>query len=216
MERSKEDVKVLIADDHAIVRQGLALVIEEKYPEAKLSHAASLAQVCEEVEAATYNLLILDAHFQDGNCINHLAHLKKVSPNSNILIFSSYDEKSYATRFLEAGADGYLHKLSSEEEIEQALEQMMDKGCYYSPTTQKLLVEKMRNPNVDRPLHQLSERELQVAELFAQGLGNLEVSNQLGIKQNTVSTLKKRIFDKLQITNLLELIELVKSQEFND
>jgi DNA-binding CsgD family transcriptional regulator len=90
---------------------------------------------------------------------------------------------------------------------------MVNSGAYISPITQALLIDSIRNPAVSNPLLLLTERELQIAKMYAEGQGNLEIANSLDIKQNTVSTLKKRIFDKLEIENIVELIELIKDHQ---
>ena len=90
---------------------------------------------------------------------------------------------------------------------------MVQNGEYISSTVQGLLLNSMRNPQLVNPLQSLTEREMEIAKMYAEGLGNLEIANQLDVKQNTVSTLKKRIFDKLKIENIVELIELMKEHQ---
>ena len=90
---------------------------------------------------------------------------------------------------------------------------MLQDGEYISATTQALLLNSMRNPKLINPLMVLSERELQIAKMYAIGNGNLEIVNLLEIKQNTVSTIKKRIFEKLEIDHIVELIELIKEND---
>ncbi len=111
---------------------------------------------------------------------------------------------------INAGANGFLSKLSEESEIRQAISELMEKGEYYSPLTQKLLKISAHNPDILNPLNQLSERELQIAVLYSKGYGNLEIANSLSLKQNTVSTFKKRIFEKLDIESLIDLINLME------
>lgn len=130
-----------------------------------------------------------------------------------ILIFTGIDENIYSLRYLNAGADGFLSKMNEEEEIERAIRKMLDSGEYISSVTQALLKSSMKNPNLINPLSSLTERELQIAGMYAEGLGNLEIAGKLDVKQNTVSTIKRRIFDKLEIENLVELIELIKNNE---
>lgn len=103
--------------------------------------------------------------------------------------------------------------MSDEVIIEEAIKKMMSNGEYISPVTQMLLLNSMKNPGMINPLSSLTERELQIAEMYAEGLGNLEIAGQLDVKQNTVSTIKRRIFDKLRIDNLVELIELIRNSQ---
>src|SRR5690606_3143130 len=127
------------------------------------------------------------------------------------LIFTGLEEDLYALKFFQAGANGYLSKLSEEDEVREAVSNFIRKGEYFSDVSRNLLVQLMYNPEMINPLGRLTKRELEIAEMYAEGLGNLEIANQLNIKQNTVSTIKKNIFEKLKIENLVELIELIKT-----
>lgn len=199
----------LIADDHSIVRQGIALIIEEHYQECEIHQASSISQIKKYLlDGKQFSIVILDNIFQDGNGFDIIREIKEYTPETKILIFSSTDEHTYAMKFIERGADGFLNKLSDEETIIVALKSIVEKGNYFSPIVQELFIKKIQNPHFDEPLYSLSERELEVAKLYAEGLGNLEIANQLDIKQNTVSTLKKRIFEKLNISNMVELIKM--------
>lgn len=200
----------LIADDHGLIRQAVEFLIEEIVPDAEIFHASNLSQVLESVKQNPIHIAIIDAHFPDGNSITILSEIKKINPEIKILIFTGIDENTQSLKFINEGANGFLSKMSEEEEIKQALLKMLNTGEYISPITQALLLDSMRNRNLINPLFCLTERELQIAELYAKGFGNLEIANTLDVKQNTVSTIKKRIFDKLKIENLVELIELMK------
>ena len=212
MNEQSDSVSFLLGDDHNIVRQGIQLVIENNFDHAVILHAASLQQVMRQVKETKIDIAVLDAQFPDGNCISIIPEIKKQSPTCKILVFSSFDEATYAHKFIEAGADGFLSKLSNETEIKEAIIEIYETGTVISPLTQKILAIKEYNPALLDPLGALSERELQIAELYAKGLGNLEIANIVQLKQNTVSTFKKRIFEKLNITTLVELIELMKSR----
>lgn len=203
-------LKFLVADDHMIVRQGIQLIIEELVPNFELQTVSSLAQIQKEIREQNFDIAILDAQFQDGNSISILPEFKKLQPEVKILMFTSFDEENYAIKFIQAGADGFLSKLSEESEIQNALSEMIQHGKYHSLFVEKMLSATAYDRDLFNPLSQLSERELQVAELFVTGAGNLEIANKLNLKQNTVSTFKKRIFKKLKINSLVELIELMR------
>lgn len=206
----KKSVTFLLADDHNIVRQGIQFVIEDLVEDCRIFHASSIQQILENVKQTPIDIAILDAQFPDGNSLSVIPEIKKLQPKIRILIFTSFEEENYSLKFINAGADGFLSKLSEETEIRKAISEMLENGKYFPPFTQKLLELSARNPNLLNPLNQLSERELQVAELLAKGFGNLEIANELSLKQNTVSTFKKRIFEKLNIENLVDLIDLMK------
>ncbi|MCJ7935643.1 MAG: response regulator transcription factor [Chryseobacterium sp.] len=205
------EITFLLADDHSIVRQGMEIIISDIVPNAIIYHSSSLKQLVELVESKEIAMAIIDAHFPDGNSLHILSQMKSVNPDIKILIFTGLEEDLHALKFIKAGANGYLSKLSEEEEVREAVLEFIKKGEYFSAVSRNLLVQFVFNPDLINPLSRLTKRELQIAEMYAEGLGNLEISNQLDIKQNTVSTIKKNIFEKLKIENLVELIDLIKT-----
>ena len=206
----EKNIKFLLADDHNIVRQGIQFIIEDISENAEIFHASSIQQIREQISKNTFDIAILDAQLPDGNCIAIIPEIKKIQPEIRIMVFTSFEEENYALKFINAGANGFLSKISEEDEIRKAISEMMENGEYFSPFTKKLWELSSRNPELLNPLNQLSEREIQIAELYAKGFGNLEITNALSLKQNTVSTFKKRIFEKLNISTLVELIDLMK------
>lgn len=214
MNKSEEQISFLLADDHVIVRQGIALLIEDIFPQATVIHASTIAQIENALDTHSIDFAVLDAQYPDGNCSQILPQLKQKLPDLKVLIFSSYEEDIYALKFMNLGADGFLSKLSDEDEIKNAIISLYEKGSYISPFVEKLKQLKSHNLVSLSPLESLSEREMHIAKLLSKGQGNLEIANQLSLKQNTVSTFKKRIFEKLQIESVVELIELIK--RYND
>lgn len=204
-------VNFLLADDHSLIRQGIVFLLEDIDVEHEVFQASNLKQTLEFIKIHPIDIAIIDAHFPDGNSISILPEIKKIRPEIRILIFTGIDENVHALKFINAGANGFLSKLNEEEEIKQAILKMLSHGEYISPATQMLLMNSLHNRNLIDPLSSLTERERQIAEMYAEGLGNLEIANRLDVKQNTVSTIKKRIFDKLEIDNIVELIELIKN-----
>lgn len=200
----------LVADDHSLIRQGIFLLIQEIEPDAHIQQVSSLQKVKELTHSTTLDYAIIDAFFPDGNSLSLLTDIKEVQPHLKVLVFSGIDENLQCLRYIYAGADGFLSKMREEEEIIMALREFISTGKYLSPSLQTLMIESIRSGKESDPLSVLSDRELQIAKMYAEGMGNLEISNILDIKQNTVSTIKKRIFDKLEIENIVDLIKLVK------
>lgn len=205
-----KSLNILLADDHMIVRQGMQLIIEDLVENPNIYTASSLVQIREQINLHRFDIAILDAQLQDGNCLSILPEFKRQQPDVKIMVFTSFEEENYALKFIHAGADGFLSKLSEEAEIQTAVSELIENGTYFSAFTKKLLAVSSLNQNLLNPLNQLTDRELQIAELYAKGAGNLEIANALDLKQNTVSTFKKRIFKKLKINSLVELIELMR------
>lgn len=210
MNQLDKSITFLLADDHSLIRQGIVFMLEEMELDFDVHHASTLQKALESIKANPIDIAIIDAHFPDGNSLSILSEIKNIRPETKILIFSGIDENTQSLKFINAGANGFLSKLSEEEDVKKAIFEIIQKGEYISPSTQALLMSSLRNKNLINPLLSLTERELQIAEMYAEGLGNLEIANKLDIKQNTVSTLKKRIFDKLGVDNFVELIELMK------
>lgn len=198
----------LVADDHSIVRSGLKIIINNLYPDASFLEASNFIEIDQALSIATVNILILDISFPEGNTLNIISNIKTKSPNIKILIFSSYDEEIYAMRYFKAGADGYLSKLSTTEDIENAITTLINQGRYASPIIKDKIIDIFMHNKPENPLDELSDREMEIATLMVNGLGNLEISNILSLKATTVSTYKNRIFEKLKINNVSALIQI--------
>ncbi|WP_396153235.1 response regulator [Flavobacterium sp.] len=202
-----EKIHFLVADDHTVVRQGLALMIKELYVNAVVYQVENFANIMAVLQQQPIEVLILDINFPDGNSITILPEVKKINPAVKIMIFSAFDESVHALRFFNAGANGFLNKLSEEEEIKQAIATLVDEGKFISPLTKEKILNSYLLGKKVNPIEHLSAREIEIARLLVKGYGNLEISNALDIQKTTVSTYKKRIFEKLQIDNLAALIE---------
>ena len=198
----------LITDDHSIVRQGISLLVNELFLNAKICQSGNFKDTFTVLKETKVDLLVLDINFPDGTSLNIIKEVKNIQPDIKILIFSAYDEAIYALRYLNAGASGYLNKGSSEEEMKQALISMILSGKYLTQNVKDKILDSYISKTPINPLEQLSNREVEVAGLLIKGYGNLEISELLQIKKTTVSTFKNRIFEKLEIDNLAALIEV--------
>jgi DNA-binding NarL/FixJ family response regulator len=207
----RNEIVFLLADDHSIVRQGMAILIDEVVPNSKIYQTSSSQQIVEMIKANGVEIAVIDAHFPDGNSLHIIPLMKTAKPDIKILVFTGLEEELHVLKFIKAGASGYVSKLSEETEIRQAISDIVHKGEYFSPLSRNLMLQLVQNPDLINPLSRLTKRELQIAEMYAEGHGNLEIANSLDIKQNTVSTIKKNIFDKLKIENLVELIDLINT-----
>lgn len=205
-------INFLLADDHSLIRQGIEFLIEELGFEGEIFHASSLKKVLETVGVQQIEIVVIDAIFPDGNSLNIIAEIKALKPEIKILVFSGVDENIQSIKYINAGANGFLSKMSEEKEIKEAILKIHETGKYISSITQNLLIDSLHNRSIINPLQKLTDRELEIAEMYAKGYGNLEIANNLNVKQNTISTIKKRIFDKLHIENIVDLAELIKNQ----
>lgn len=205
-----KNITFLLADDHSLIRQGVEILIEDLGFEGDIFHASTLQKVQACLDENNIEMLIIDAAFPDGNSLEIIPEIKSKNPEIKILIFSGLEESEYALRFLNAGANGFLSKASEEDEIKNALMKVSEEGSYISSVTQGLMLNSLQKINQQSLLDKLTKRELEVVKMYVDGMGNLEIAYELGLKQNSVSTMKKRVFEKLGVDSLLELAALLK------
>lgn len=199
---------VLIAEDHAVVRIGTKMLLKRFRPEATVVGVDNFTDVINSLKEQSFDLIILDINMPGGNNLKMIETIRVYQPGIYILVFSSYDEQMYALPYLQAGADGYLSKESPEEEFESALEKVESDRKYLSPSLQENTISNFLangKKTVD-PITTLSKREMDVANLLVKGYGTAEIGNMLNLQLSTVSTFKSRIFNKLDVKNIVELI----------
>ena len=205
--------KILLADDHSVVRHGISLILKESFENLVIAHAEDFLKVLGQIKEQTFDLVVLDISIPEGKGIQMVEIIKEIQPDVKILIFSAHEEELYALRYLKAGADGYLNKLSSDIEFREAFTSMIKNGNYVSQSIKNKIVSNTLNKKSDNPLEALSNRELEIARLLVRGEGNLEIANKLKLQNSTVSTYKNRIFEKLTINNTVALVTLFKSYD---
>jgi DNA-binding NarL/FixJ family response regulator len=196
---------ILIADGHYVVRTGTALVLETKLQySCAIDFAETYTETRDKVSKNVYDLLIIDIDIPQSIFKAMIKELKKKQKQLRILIFSTYDE-NVGIQYVEEGAAGYLNKMASETEILTAINAVFEEGYYYTvDMMKKLVMQSADSHSVDR----LSKRELQIFKLLAEGNGNIEISNSLNLKMSTISTYKKKIFEKLQVKNIVDLVRI--------
>lgn len=196
----------LVADDHSVVRQGIALLIKAEFANSEIYQSATFKDTLKIINETKIDILILDINFPDGNSLSIIADILNIQPEIKILMFSAYEENIYAMRYLNAGASGYINKGSSMEDMVAAIKSMVLTGKFLSANVKNKILDIYISKKPINPIDALSKRESEVAKLMIKGYGNLEISELLGIKKNTVSTFKNRIFEKLDINNIADLI----------
>lgn len=201
-----KNYKILIADDHLVVQQGMRAIIRDFLPKALVSLAGTLDEALRLLKNEGPDLLILDINIPGGNSFQMIEQVRSVCPGARILLFSAYDERVYGLRYLKTGINGYLQKNSSEKETRYAIIKVLTEGRYISSQVQDLLLDNYPHPRMDR-LSTLSNRELEIARLMINGERTSGIADKLELKLSTVSTYKNRIFEKLNVSNISELIE---------
>ncbi|QQY34755.1 response regulator transcription factor [Chryseobacterium gleum] len=207
----KADIRIVVADDHGIVRMGLIQTIKRLMPDAIISEVEDYKSLYKLILNEKPDLAIMDVNMPNGTVQEAIDYIKVHQPELKILIFSSQDEELYGMRYLKMGAGGYLSKLSSTEVIETALTSMLNKGRYVSDNIKDaIFLESLTGAAKNSPLEALSDRELQIANKLAEGLPLKEISNLLNLHSSTISTYKNRLFEKLKIRSIPELVEILR------
>ena len=199
-------IKILIADDHPVVRKGLKEIIEEIPDMAVRGEASTGHEALEKVRKGDFDIVVLDISMPAGNGLDILKQLKDEKPELSVLILSMYPEEHYAVRVLRAGASGYLTKESAPEELIAAIRKASKGGKYISSSLAEKLAFDLEI-DVERPLHEtLSDREYQVMLMIASGKTVKEIGEELFLSVKTVSTYRSRILEKMKMKTNAELI----------
>ncbi|MDG2433395.1 response regulator transcription factor [Flavobacterium sp.] len=203
--------EILIVDDHLVVRTGVSIILQEKFKHFSISTASNYMSTIDIIKSKTFDLIILDINIPGGKNTTMVHEIREIQPEVKILIFSVYDEKTHACPYIVAGANGYLNKLSNEKEITGVVNTILSTGHYISADMVSELVKASSSKGSLDPLDILSTREREIANLLVLGDGNIEIANKLDIQLTTVSTHKNKIYNKLHIKNLVDLINLFKN-----
>jgi len=188
-------------------------------PECVITQAQDYNEVLKLLQEEVFDLLLLDINMPGGNNIRVVKEILEIQESIKILIFSSYDESLYALRYIEAGAAGFVNKSTAMAELSNAILTIRERGKYMSDEVKDLYVKKLTQSksklNTMNPLSRLSNREVDVAKYLIQGHGIIEISTTLDLSPSTVSTYKSRIFEKLNVSNIPELIEIFRIHSAN-
>ncbi|ANF49108.1 DNA-binding response regulator [Chryseobacterium glaciei] len=195
--------KILLADDHYIVTFGTSMLLKNHFSDVSIECAENYDEVKEKIRSERFDLIILDIEMPGSTFKFMVKELKRIQEDLMILIFSSAKE-SAALEYIHEGAEGFINKLCSEKALIKAVESIFDQGYYYPSK----LIDQAFNRSKKNGTEVLSERELQVFRLLVQGNGNLEISNILNINISTVSTYKRRIYAKLGVKNIIDLLKI--------
>ncbi len=189
--------KVLIADDHAVVRAGFRQFLEADASITQVGEAASGNATLDMLREERWDLVLLDIHMPDRSGIDILRHIHTGHPEVRVLVMSGLPEQQYAVNVLRAGASGYLSKDSAPEELMRAVRTVLAGRRYVSANLAQILVADL-DGGADRPLHaRLSTREFQIFCKLATGRGVSEIATELSLSVKTVSTYRSRILEKM-------------------
>lgn len=195
-------MNVLIVEDHPLFIIGTTLTIKDISPEATIQTAITFPDALVLLEKEKFDIIVLDIDLPGGENLKMMDMIRKISPKVHILIHSAFDEHLYAMPYLQAGADGFVSKKATPEEFKDAVNTIRNGKKYLSYEIQQTLISNIGEP---KQTNQLTPSELQVMQLLIEGKWTKEIAHVLNLKQNTISTYKRRIFDKLNVRDSIEL-----------
>jgi DNA-binding NarL/FixJ family response regulator len=199
-------IDILVADDHAIIRNGLRNILADTDDLRVAGEAGNGNALLDKLRERDWDLLLLDLSMPGRHGLELLKLVKAERPHLPVLIFTMHQEEQYAVRTIRAGASGYLTKESDGEVLLAAIRKVASGGFFLSPRVAELLADDVSKPH-NAPAHTLlSDREFEVLARIVAGRSLTEIAAELGLSIKTVSTHKSHILDKLQISNQVELV----------
>jgi len=200
--------KILVADDHSVVRFGLKIIIRENFPDREVLEAFSGKTVMEQMQKEKFELILLDLVMPDTDSGALMQWITTRYPETKILIVSMNPENLYGKRYLQLGAQGYLKKVAEQDEMIRAISTVLSGKKYVSEELTGLILEEASQGKKLNPFDGLTSREFQIAILLSKNQTLTQISEGLKIHYTTASTHKQRIYEKLNIEHASQLIEL--------
>ncbi|MEO8354208.1 MAG: response regulator transcription factor [Chthoniobacteraceae bacterium] len=212
----EKPVRILIADDHYVVRQGLKLVLSEHFPHVEIGEASDGNEALEAVWAKTWDVLLLDISMPGRGGLEALKDIKQAQPKLPVIILSMHPEDQFAIRVLKLGASAYIRKDSAGQELVKGVTAALNGNRYITPSiAEKLAIHVTQDQ--DRPPHEsLSDREYQVMSLIANGKTVKEVAAELSLSVKTISTYRSRILEKMNLQNNSQIMRYAVQQSLVD
>jgi two-component system invasion response regulator UvrY len=198
--------RILLVDDHRIVRDGLRRILAEALPDATFGEAATATEALVAARSAPWDLVVLDVSLPSRSGLDVLKELRHDRPDARVLMTTMYAEDQYALRSFRAGAAGYITKDSGPDDFVAAVQKVLAGGRYVSPSLAEHLASTLGSDTGRPPHERLSDRELQVLRLLASGLSVKEIGHQLHLSDKTISTYRARVLEKLQLRTAAQLM----------
>ncbi len=206
-------MKILIVDDHELIREGLKKVVAKEIDIEVVGEASSGEELFDQMREKEIDIIVLDITLPNRSGLDLIKDIKTQAPNIKILILSMHPEDRFAVRALRAGASGYLTKGTASKSFIKALRKINDGRSYISSELAEHLAFEL-NVDYDKPIHEsLSNREFEVMRLIAQGKAISEIAEKLCISVNTVTTYRARIMEKMKMDNNAEIIRYALEQK---
>jgi DNA-binding NarL/FixJ family response regulator len=200
-------VRVLIADDHPIVRRGLKQIVADQ-PDMTVTEAGDGPEALRLADKSEFDVVLLDINMPGISGLDVLSQIRSRQPGLPVLVLSAHSEAEFAVRILKAGASGYLNKELAPEELVKAIRRVIGGKKYVSPAVAELLADSIGKDD-DDPHASLSDREFQVMLLIAAGKTVSEIAEEIALSVKTVSTYRARVLEKMNLKNNAELMRYV-------
>lgn len=198
-------IKILVADDHELMRRGLRGLLKDAFPDLVIGEALDAGQTLVAAEKQVWDLVLLDINMPGRNGLDILQDLKRLFPKLPVVILSAFPEKDYAVRAFKLGASGYVSKQSASNELLAAVRKALAGGRYITPSLGEVLAATVAGDSSAVPHDLLSNRELQVLRLVASGKSLKEVAAELSLSEKTIGTYRTRISQKIGLSTNVEL-----------
>jgi DNA-binding NarL/FixJ family response regulator len=199
-------MRVLICDDHPIVRKGLREILQEEGPAVTIGEAATAQDALDLARKQSWDAVMLDITMPGRSGLELLKQLREERPNVPVLVLSVHPADQYASRVLRAGASGYLTKESAPDELLTAVRHILRGGRYISPSVGETLAADLGRPADELPHQGLSDREFEILRLIASGKRPSEIADELHLSVKTVSTYRARVLEKLHLRTTAQLM----------
>jgi len=203
--------KFLLVDDHIVVRSGIKTLLTDIYQPAEVHEAFDGDSTIAKLKENRYDLVMLDIQMPNTDSLALMKYIHENYPETKVLIFSMSAENIYAKRFMKDGAFGFISKEAPLDEITRAINIILNNRKYISETLIDKLAEDSLSGNPVNPFDRLSPKEFKIASLLLSGKTLSDISHSLNIHTSTAGTHKARLFEKLEVNNILELSELAKA-----
>jgi DNA-binding NarL/FixJ family response regulator len=197
--------RILIADDHEIVRRGLRQILTDEFPKLQIGNAANARDAVEAVRKQAWDAVLLDINMPGRSGLDVLEELKRLRPAMPVVVLTAFPEEDYAVRAFKLGASGYVSKESASDELLAALRKALAGGRYVTASLAEKLAASVAGDAPSAPHETLSNRELQVLRLIAQGRTIKEVAAELALSEKTIGTYRTRISEKMGLSTNVEL-----------
>jgi DNA-binding NarL/FixJ family response regulator len=199
-------MRILIADDHAVIRRGLRQILLDEYPSAEIEEAADAEAAIKKSITGDWDVIISDLSMPGRSGLDLVQHIKQNFPKLPVLILSIHPEEQYAIRALKAGAAGYLNKEAAPEELVMAVQRLLQGRKYISASIAEKMADELDKERTNKASHELlSDRELDVFKLIAGGTSVTDISEKLSLSITTVSTYRARIMNKMNMKSNADL-----------